>query len=551
MTGGADGLGGTERTDRGSVRRFPEDHAVDVLVIGAGPAGAALTARLAERGVEVICLEQGDWIDPDQRPKASRDWELRGRRGWNPSPSKRRASVDYPVASLGQDPVDVYMYSAVGGSAIGYGGHFWRLQPSDFRARSLDGFGVDWPILYEDIEPYYALNETFIGTSGVLGDPTGPPRDNTPQPPLPAGKLGRRWIAGFERLGWYWWVQEQAIISRDYRGRKACTNRGFCTLGCPDSSLSTPDATYWPSALEHGADLRVRARVREITMTADGRARGALYYGADGVVREARARVVAVCCNGIGTPRLLLISASASHPDGLANSSGLVGANLMVHVQSVVLGRFEDDVEAYKGARGAVVASRHFYETDPGNDFLRGFIITAMRGNSPLNVALVSAPWGSGHHEALERSLAHEAAVWVCGDDPPEEHNRAELDWEHLDGFGLPGARVYYRLAENSQRLGAAAIGRAREFLEACGANDIRDVGLSPVLGWHLLGTARMGDDPASSVVDAHNRAHDVENLFIVDGSSFPTGGAVNPTNTIQALALRAADHIWDKRAGW
>jgi choline dehydrogenase-like flavoprotein len=534
-----------------TMRVFPAQQQVDVLVIGAGPAGAAVTARLAERGAEVLCLEQGDWIEPSQRPKASVDWEVRGRRWWHPSPAVRRGTADYPVASRGEDPIDVYMYSAVGGSAIGYGGHFWRFQPSDFRTRSLDGFGVDWPITYEDLAPYYALNETIMGTSGLRGDPTGPPRDNAPLPPLPVGKLGRRWIAGFERLGWYWWVQEQAIVSQDYDGRPACKNRGFCTLGCPDGSLSTPDVTYWPRALRAGAELRVQARVREIALRPDGRVRGALYYGPDGALHEARARVVVLCCNGIGTPRLLLMSTSSRHPHGLANSSGLVGANLMVHVQSVALGRFEEDVEAYKGARGSVVASRHFYETDPANDFVRGFIISAMRGNSPLNVALGSAPWGPGHHAALERTLAHEGAVWICGDDPPEAHNRVELDWQALDDFGLPGVRTSYRLADNSQRLGVAAIRRAREFLDACGATEIRDTGLSPVLGWHLLGTARMGDDPATSVVDAENRAHDAANLFIVDSSSFPTGGAVNPTNTIQALALRAADAIWARRAEW
>ena len=522
-----------------------------MLVVGAGAAGAAVAARLAERGVEVLCLEQGDWIDESERPKAHLDWETRARHTWNPSPARRRSPIDYPIDNRGDDPVDVYMYAAVGGSAIGYGGHFWRLQPSDFRAWTLDGFGVDWPLGYRDLEPYYELNEAIMGISGLLGDPTGPPRTQALLPPLPGGKLGQRWIQGFERLGWYWWVQEQAIISRDYRGRKACTNRGFCTLGCPSASLSTPDATYWPLALANGAELRTHARVRELTLHAGGRARGALYYDSDGRVVEARARVVVLCCNGVGTPRLLLMSTPRDHADGLANSSGLVGANFMAHVQSVVIGRFDDDVEAYKGPRGAVVASRHFYETDPANDYARGFIISAMRGNSPLNLALGGIPWGPGHHDALERALAHEAAVWVCGDDPPEPDNRVELDWAQLDMFGLPGVRTHYRLAENSQRLGRAAIARAREYMAACDATQIRDVGLSPVLGWHLLGTARMGDDPSTSVVDARNRSHDVPNLFAVDGSSFPTAGAVNPTNTIQALALRAADSIWEMRRDW
>src|SRR4029450_5024995 len=121
------------------------------------------------------------------------------------------------------------MYSAVGGSAVGYGGHFWRLSPSDFRTKTLDDFGVDWPIAYSDLEPYYALNESSIGVSGLAGDPTGPPRANTLLPPLPIGTLGERWIAGFEKLGWYWWLQDQALVSTEFDGSPACNTRGFCT----------------------------------------------------------------------------------------------------------------------------------------------------------------------------------------------------------------------------------------------------------------------------------------------------------------------------------
>jgi choline dehydrogenase-like flavoprotein len=519
-----------------------------VLVIGAGPSGAALAWRLAEHGAHVLCLEQGDWIAGDELPKAHADWDARARHCWNPSPVKRRAAHDYPVTSVGEDPVDVYIYNAVGGSAIGYGGHFWRLNPSDFRAATLDSFGVDWPIGYDDLAPYYDLNERELGVSGLAGDPTAPARTAPPLPPADLGRLGRRWIDGFERLGWYWWPQDQAIVTRPYRGRGVCTNRGFCTLGCPSGALSTPQVTYWPTALRHGARLYTRARVREITVGRDGRATGALYYDREGHLHEARARVVAVCANGLGTPRLLLMSRSHAHPDGLANSSGLVGRNLMVHVQSVAIGRFDEHLDTFKGARGSVIGSRQFYETDAGRGFARGFIVSAMRGNSPLNIALGAAPWGSEHHRAVERTVGHDAAVWVCGDDAPEECNRVELDHDRLDAWGLPGARTHYRLSANSTRLGTFAIARARELLEACGAREVVDTGLSPVLGWHLLGTARMGTDPAASVVDADNRAHDVDNLYLVDGSAMPTGGAVNPTNTIQALALRAADHIWSRR---
>jgi len=522
----------------------------DVLVIGSGAGGAAVSARLAEHGVRVICLEQGDWVDPETRPKGHLDWEVRGRRYWNPNPTRRRWHADYPVLNLGENPVDSYLYNAVGGSTIGYGGQYWRLQPSDFRTQTLDGFAVDWPIGYEDLAPYYRMNELILGMSGMIGDPAGPPRDeDLPTPPVALGRLGRMWAEAFHKLGWYWWVQDLAISTRDYgEHRRGCVNRGFCAYGCPDSSLATADVTYWPLALERGVELRTNARVREICLDAKGRATGVLYYDQQGIVQEARAAVVVLCGGGLGTPRLLLLSRSRAFPDGLANSSGLVGKNLMVHVQSLVTGRFRERTDIDHGAWGGSVASRQFYETDAANDYLRGFILCGNRGWSPLNTALQTVPWGANHTQALEHHLNHEGVIWVCGEDDPDERNRVELDWDNLDDFGLPGVRTHYRLSANSLALGSDAIRRAREVCEAAGAEEIRDSGLSPIFGWHLLGTARMGSDAAAAVVDADHRTHDVPNLFIVDASSMPTSGAVNPAHTVQALALRAADRIFALR---
>ncbi len=519
----------------------------DVLVIGAGAAGAALTWSLAGRGASVVCLEEGDWVDRDSIPKAHVDWEVRGRHYWNPAPSIRDRDVDYAVTNSGENPVDPFMYSAVGGSTVGFGAQYWRLQPSDFRTRSLDEFGVDWPISYADLAPYYDVNERETGVSGLAGDPTGPERPALPLPPNAMGVAGRRWADGFEKLGWYWWPQDSAIVSRDYRGRAACTNRSQCAFGCPQKALSSADVTYWPPALEAGAELRVRSRVRRIVLDDSGRAVGAEYYDADGNLHQQRAGRVVVCAGGIGTPRLLLMSAGGAHPDGLANSSGQVGRNLMVHAQTLVAGRFPGETESYAGTVGSM-SSRQFYETDPDNDFVRGFIVAGNRGYSPLLTALQFRIWGEGHHEKLEHHLNHDATVYLCGDDEPEEHNRVELDHDRLDAFGLPGVTTSYTLSENSRRMVEAAIGRATELCLAAGADSVRDFGTAPGFGWHLLGTARMGSDSGSSVVDADHQAHDVPGLYVVDGSSMPTGGAVNPAHTIQALALRAADRIWETR---
>ena len=523
----------------------------DVLVIGSGAAGAAIAKRLSDRGAAVICLEQGDWLDRSRLPKPHLDWEVRGRRHWAANPNVRRWKADYPVASEGENPIDIYLYNAVGGSTVGFAGNYWRMAPSDFRVRTLDGVGVDWPLTYQDLAPYYTINEAEVGVAGLANDPCGPPRPALPLPPAPTGRPGQLLIDACEKLDWYWWPTEQSIATQPYRGRAGCENRGWCTFGCPQGSLGTVDVTYWPAALKNGVDLRTNCRVRELVLDPDGRATGALYYDAAGVVREARAAVVVVAAGGLGTPRLLLMSSSSRHPDGLSNASGLVGKNLMVHVQSFAVGLFDEPVEGWNGTWGGTVSTRQFYETDPGRDYKRGFIMSGCRGWSPLNLALQIAPWGSGHHAALDERLDHEIVLYLCGEDLPDESNCAKLDWQHLDEFGLPGVRTHYVLNENSRRLGADMIRHGRQLLEVAGARSIRDFGLSPIWGWHLLGTARMGTDPESSVVDPFNRSHEVPNLYVCDSSSLPTSGGINPTHTIQALALRCADDIWQRRREW
>jgi choline dehydrogenase-like flavoprotein len=539
---------------RGATQRAAEpdtgvSEVADVLVVGGGAAGAALAWRLSQHGADVLVLEQGDWVASEDIPKRHADWQVRARRYWMPSAARRGWAADYPVRNLGGNPVDSFVYAAVGGSVTGWGGAMWRFVPSDFRAETLDGFGRDWPIGYDDLAPYYAINEAEMGIAGLAGDPTAPDIDALPLPPVSMGTMGDRWMDGFERLGWYWWPQSQAIASRDYRGRPACTNLGHCTFGCPTGSLATPANTYWPAALQGGVRLQTGARVREVTTDTRGRATGVLYHGADGAVHRATAPVVVLACNGLGTPRLLLMSASPAFPDGLANSSGLVGRNLMVHVQTIVCGRFPERTGADHGPWGATATTRHFYETDTSRGFKRGFIITAMRGFTPLDTALQTAGWGEDHHAKLEHHLNHEAICWVSGDDEPEPHNRVELDREHVDAAGLPGVVTHYTLSENSRRIGEEAVARATELCYAAGAESVRSPGFGSLMGWHLLGTARMGSDPSDSVVDAWHACHDVPNLFVVDGSAMTTGASVNPTHTVQAMALRAADGIWDRRA--
>jgi choline dehydrogenase-like flavoprotein len=293
--------------------------------------------------------------------------------------------------------------------------------------------------------------------------------------------------------------------------------------------------------------------VREVTVDANGRARGALYYDASGQLREQTAPVVIVACNGIGTPRLLLNSRSRHFPEGLANRSGIVGKNLMYHCFASVGGVFPDDLDSMSGTIGSCILSHEFYETDPRNDFVRGYQLQVVRQSGPLSAAMGGlagqrVPWGADHHRTFAERFGRMAFMGVMGEDLPEAVNAVTLDPNLVDAHGIPAPLVRYRLSDNSRAMLAHGIARATEALEAAGATEVLTSNPFRPSGWHLLGTCRMGDDPAASVVDRWGRAHDVGNLFIVDGSIFVTSAVGNPTTTIQALALRTADYIQRER---
>ena len=528
----------------------------DVLVIGSGAAGAAVTKRLADHGAKVVCLEQGDWVKPSDYPSSRPDWEIALRRGpFHFSPNVRRRPEDYPVVSSGGHPPNVLMFNAVGGSTIHYTAHFPRFHPSDFRVRSLDGVADDWPIRYQDLEPYYDANDRETGVAGLAGDPANPHRSPRPTPPLPLGVLGETIGRGFDKLGWYWWVSDNAIISRDYEGRPACDLHGKCMLGCPIGAKASTDVSYWPKALKWGAVLKTWARVREITLDRQGRARGAVYYDRQGSLREQLARVVVVSCNGVGTPRLLLNSKSARFPRGLANSSGMVGKNFMLHPFRFLEGVFDQRIDGHEGPFGIPAFSEQFYETDLNRGFVRGYTFLLERSFGPLHHAWGSfvgkpVPWGTAHHQVMRKRFPHIIRVTVLGEDLPGEENRVELDAEAEDSSGIAAPRVVYTYSENSLKMLEHAARMGRQALEAAGAVEILDSGvIQPA--FHLLGTARMGNDAKRFVVNAWHQTHDVPNLFLVDGSSFTTSAAVNPTSTIGALALRCADGIWERRREW
>jgi choline dehydrogenase-like flavoprotein len=525
----------------------------DVLVVGAGASGGVVAHRLARAGFDVVCLEQGEWPDRSEYPGPKPDWELQAKKQWSPDPNVRNNPADYPVDADESEIVPL-MWNGVGGSMVLYAGDWPRLTPSDFRVRTLDGVADDWPLSYEELEPFYDRIARDVGVSGLAGDPAYPEGDDLPLPALPLGDGVNDVVRAHDRLGWHWWPAPNAILSAPYRGRRPCAQWGSCMQGCPEGAKGSTDVTHWPQAVKLGARVITGARVIRLIPGANRLVRGAEYVDEEGATHLAEADVVVLAANAIGTARLLLLSACPEFPDGLANSSGLVGRRLMMHPFAVVTGVFEQFLRTWMGNVGSRIHCLEFYETDERRGFVRGAKWSlAPSTGGPLNAALPAragdAVWGPEHHRRVRERFGHCLTWGIFGEDLPDEDNRVELDTTKADSSGLPGAKVVYRTSDNSRRLLDFHVARARESLEEAGATSVEQLTLMRNAGWHLLGTARMGTDPASSVVDPWGRAHDVGNLYVVDGSVFVTSGGVNPTNTIAALALRIAEGLVERRS--
>ena len=514
---------------------------VDVLVIGAGMGGAAFCARLAERAprLRIVCLERGGWVDTAAMPAWRRDWQRATFNEWATSPNLRlkaptpSPSADYPIDDS-DSPIKPLMWNGVGGSTVNWAAHFPRLHPSDFRTRTLDGVGDDWPFGYADLEPYYDLNDAAMGVSGLAGDPAYPPKPPRAMPPLALGRLGITAGRGFDALGWHWWPVDAAINSVPHNGRAGCNHCGPCQQGCVTRAKASTDVTYWVKAIAGGVELRPHCIVQQVTIEA-GRAKGVVYRDAEGRDVTQPAAAVVVAGNGIGTARLLLASGV---------ESPALGRHLMFHPAAYVRGMFREELDGPVGPIGCCIYSHEFYETDARRGFKRGVHLQVTRENIPLMQALRLEPaWGREAHRLLREEFCHSIAILVLAEDLPEPHNRVALT-DRTESDGLPGVKLHYILSDHSRRSVDFGLDRAEEVLRAAGAHRVVRLPLAPLTGWHLLGTARMGADPTTSVTDALGRCHAVPNLLVADGSLFPTVGAVNPASTIGALAIKIADDL-------
>ena len=525
----------------------------DVLLIGAGPTGAVAAKRFAEAGMSVVVLEQGDWPDYSKARADHPDFELTAGHYWSGNPNRRKAPADYPIDDNDSD-IAAVLYNAVGGGTVIYAAHWQRNAPSDFRVRTLDGVADDWPLTYEDLAPCYERVEADFGVSGLAGDPAFPPGKGPPLPPPPLAPMGRRIARAHNQLGWHWWPAPNAIATRAYGPLRPCTQRAACMWGCVEGAKGSVDLTHWPQNIQRGVRLITGARVRKLEVNSAGLVTGAVYVDREGKEHFQNAAITVLAANGIGTPRILLLSASSKSPNGLANSSGLIGKRLMLHPFGTVVGLFDEDLGSTHGLWGQHLHCLEFYETDASRGFVRGAKWGLQPTGGPLSMTRSypwgesNAIWGASFHQELRKRLGRSAMWGIIAEDLPEEANRVVLDPVLKDADGIPAPKLIYRMSENSRRLLQFHLQRAKESLQAAGAYDVVTAPLIRETGWHILGTAKMGTDSATSVVDPWGRSHDVPNLFIFDGSIWPTSSGMNPTATIAALSLWCADHLVQKR---
>jgi choline dehydrogenase-like flavoprotein len=539
---------------------FRASEIVDFIVVGSGAAGGVMAKELAIAGFSVVVLEQGPYLTEQDFGHDEIKFAVQNALTNDP---KRQ-----PITLRKNDNEEAKPFKAieygrqVGGGTVHFTANYWRFHEADFQERSLYGpvAGADledWPIRYADLAPYYDKAEEEMGISGLAGaNPFEAPRAKPyPLPPIRAKSSGVLFERATRRLGLHPFPAPLAVLTQPYRGRGACMNCGMCELfGCEMKAKSSTLVSVIPIAEKTGrCEIRPNSYVRKIETDAQGRVTGAIYFDAKKQEVFQRAKAVVLCANGVESAKLLLMSKSNRFPNGLANSSGLVGKNLMWDQGASAGGLFEHPLNEYKGVQ--VTRLIHdYYDHDPKRGFYGGGGIDARFDYYPAGFALWAMPddlptWGLEFKKAVGEYFTHTMTLLAHATSLSMEKNNISLDPNLKDEWGLPAVRVTFHWHEHDMKNMIWLQERQVEILEAAGAKKVwkYPIEAGNATSRHLMGTCRMGNAPAKSVVNSYGHAHDVPNLFIVDGSNFVTSARQQPTATISALAYRAADHIVQK----
>jgi len=510
---------------------------VDVAIVGAGASASVFASVLARAGKKVVMLEQGpDWQMGDL--VSSEIWG-------------RRLKAVAPAILEGKDRLG-YSYNAgwgTGGAATHYFAMFPRLLPSDFNMKSEHGRGLDWPFSYDDLAPYYDRVAQDIGISGdaKAEERWRPPGQPYPMPPIKSFRHGDVWLKGFAALGIQTARATTGINSVAYKERPACLYDGWCNAGCPIGALANPSMSYLGDARQKGAEVRSFSYVTRVLTNANGdRVTGVEYYDQKKERQVQEASVVILAAFIAQNPRILLNSATDKHPNGLANSNGLVGRYVMAHTGATIWGLFDEpDMQNYMG----VLAPMHWSYDRYGKTARKGAFGSILWHCSPAlkpnDIGGIANSrndlFGQALVDFIRRGSRQLARLQAFGEELPSPNNRVELA-DQKDEFGFPIARITHTYDQDAVGVWQQATDEGLEIAKAAGAKEFWAIRAIPTI--HMVGGTAMGRSAAESVANGYGQTHEIPNLWLAGATLFPTEGAVNPSYTLYAVSLRAAEHL-------
>jgi choline dehydrogenase-like flavoprotein len=517
----------------------------DVCIVGAGLVGGLMAYELARRGLKVLVLEAGPRYNLQERTAYMQDLVMGRIRGHAYASNLPERDV-YSNAGEVKYPVNNLRVKAVGGSTLHWGGQTLRFLESDFRLKTLYGIAEDWPIDYDELEPFYTKAERALGVAGAADSPFASWRSaDFPLPVFPFSAGDKLFQNACQKLGIVVHSIPWARNSIPYQNRPACAAFATCnTYGvCPIAAQYTSESHLELAVATGNAKVIANASVVRLLTDRQKRVTGAVYMSHDKKESEQKARIFVLAAHTVETARLLLLSESSQFPHGLANGSGMAGKNFMEHPAIGVSGILKQKVFPY---RIGFPTAESLQFCNPKNRHERAGIKLEFhnyRGPTPFGIAASSGNWGKVLVDEVRESFGRQITVEASIEQLPDPGNTVTLDPALRDYFGDPAPRITYSLGAYEKTSGDAAIKLAREILNTVGVERIEDE-VQHGFSAHPMGTCRMGNDPAASVVDRDLRAHEVPNLYVVGSSVFVTGSSLQPSLTIAALAIRAAAHI-------
>lgn len=511
----------------------------DVVIIGAGAAGSVIAATTAAAGKRVLLLEAGPERRLDQL-YSSQIWARKLK--WSGA----------PVLEQGNLKVS-HGFNAgwgTGGGALHHYAVWPRLHENDFRVRSEYGVGLDWPIGYDDLRPFYDRIQAEVGISGdAKAETWRPPGAPYPMAPLPVFAQGEVIRKGFKALGMHTAPIPVAINSSRFGKRKSCLYDGWCDAGCPIGALANPLVTYLPKAFAAGAEIRHRATVTRVLHDGSGRRATAVeYLDPSGARHQVQGGQIVLAAFTVQNARLLLNSRSNRYSAGLGNENDLVGRYLMTHPATSIYGLFAEETQPALGVTGGqLICHDRYADKRPDNKRYGSYqwlIANAVKPNDLLGIAN-SRPdiYGTALDPFMHRAAKHFGTMVAVGEDIALPDNRVTLA-QQKDAAGMPLAQCTHNIGATTAAMNEAAVAEGLKIFKASGAEE---AWAGPRAGMHIMGGTVMGRDSATSVTDSYGRCHDLDNLFIAGPGLFPSSGAVNPTFTLHALALRTAEHMLDQ----